>query len=142
MQKQALNISNAQEELSTVSSPLISTPTLLKEYEKTRKISQRLLSEEIIKCLPKDAIPICGKKLGILEKKALMLNREGDLDIIMDYCLFHYYSGDKNAVDRYALIKGDKLADEERTVLLTMQKAEYALFSVEKTLPYGGCSCK
>jgi hypothetical protein len=56
----------------------------------------------------------------------------------MDYCIFHHYSNNKNAIDRYALTSSGNLSQEEKTVLAALQQAEYAFLAVEKVLPHGG----
>ena len=120
------------------SSPLRSSRTLFENYRQVREISSDLLSHKIIKCLAKDAIQVCGKKLGIMKGKTLLLNKEDELDLFMDYCLFYHYGNNKNAIDRYALTRSGKLSQEEKTILVALQQAEYAFLAVEKVLPHGG----
>jgi hypothetical protein len=109
---------------------------LLEAYISYRNIS-RVLVNKISDLLPKKAILDCGKRLGIVKKKTLLLNNENDFAILWDFCLFHYYVNGKTAIDRYILVHKGSLTFLETEVALTMQTAEFALLVIENTLPNG-----
>lgn len=114
-----------------------SSKQLLETYLSYRAIGQPLLTE-LLKYIPKDAIQVCGKKMGIVKGKTLLVNNEDELIVLYNYCLFHYYIGDKNAIDRYMTINRDSLVSDKKTVALAMKNAQFAIFSIERTLPHGG----
>jgi hypothetical protein len=118
-------------------SDVSSSEQLLETYLSYRVIGQPLLTE-LLKYIPKNAIQVCGKKMEIVKGKTLLLNNEDELIVLYNYCLFHYYIGDKNAIDRYMTIHKDSLVSDKKTVALAMKNAQFSIFGIEKTLPHAG----
>lgn len=117
---------------------LKSNQELFDLYKSRREMGRNFLDKGLLSNLPKDALLTCGKSLEILKGKTLILNKQEELDIIFDYCLFHHYSGSKNAIDRFILSKFDILTEDEKIYILAAQKAEFSIFGVEKTISHGG----
>lgn len=69
---------------------------LVNQYKNFRKINRELHSK-ILKHLPKKAIEHCGKKLGVMQGKTLILGDMHDSDVFMDFCLYDYYENGINA---------------------------------------------
>lgn len=123
--------------LSTQSELLSSNPSLLESYRSFRKLSSSILVH-FTKYVPKDAILKCAKKLGIAKKKTILLNSEDEIAVLCNYCFFHYYIQDKNAIDRFSSANSNKLSGAEKEILHAMQNAQFSILSVKKTLKHGG----
>jgi len=116
---------------------LASSKQLLKAYQAYRAISREIIGE-LGRYIPKDSIQKCGEKLGIIKGKTLLFNKEDEVAVLFNYCYFHHYIQDKNALDRYVATNLDKLPEAKKEVALVMQKAKFSIFSIEKTMGYGG----
>jgi hypothetical protein len=126
-----------QKPFTVLDSDFSSSEQLLETYLSYREIGQPLLTE-LLKYIPKDAIQLCGRKMGIVKGRTILLNNEDELIVLYNYCLFHYYIGDKNAIDRYMATNRDSLVGNKKTVALAMKNADFAILCVEKTLHHGG----
>ena len=114
-----------------------SSKQLLEKYISYRTIGQPLLTE-LLKFIPKDALQLCGRKMGIVKGKTILLSNEDELIVLYNYCLFHYYIREKNAIDRYMTANRDPLVGNKKIVALAMKNADFAILFIEKTLQHGG----
>ncbi len=73
---------------------------LLNRYKWLREVG-RNLNNHLVTLVPKAALLECGKKLGLVQGKALVLDNEEELSILFDYCLYNYRRGGKNIIERY-----------------------------------------
>lgn len=110
-------------------------------YKRFRMLGKELNSS-LIRRVPKPVVLKCGKKLGMLKGKTLVLGSEDELSVLFDYCLYSYRRNGKNAIQRY-LEQSPPPADSEQMLLLqAMCKAYYSLFAVEKIHTGKGATMK
>ncbi|MGF1614811.1 MAG: hypothetical protein ACFCVA_13125 [Gammaproteobacteria bacterium] len=111
---------------------------VLKRYKRLRERG-RELNDLLIKQLTKTAIRECAKKLGLLEGKTLVLDREDELSVLFDYCLYSHRLSGKNTIDRYLESSSTfALLDDERLLLKAMADSYYSLFLVDAVQPGKG----
>ena len=79
---------------------MIDDTQLVEQYKAYRNIS-RDFHTKLLKYLPKAALDCCGKRLGVMRGKTLLLNDEQDVDVFMDYCIYDYYENGLNAVSLF-----------------------------------------
>lgn len=70
-------------------------------YARLRKVSQTL-NHKIIDTLPKDAIHVIGKQLGIMQGRTIVMDSEDVLSVLMDCCLYDFINDGKNTIQWYA----------------------------------------
>jgi hypothetical protein len=102
----------------------------LSQYHEFRSVG-RELNNKLVKQLPKAAIEECGKKLGMLKKKSLVLGNQDELSVLMDYCVYHYRRNGINVVSRFLSMSPPVEGSIEMTLLKAMQQAHYSLFAVK-----------
>ncbi len=110
-------------------------------YKRLRMLGKELNSS-LIRQVPKPVILKCGKKLGLVKGKRLVLGVEAELSVLFDYCLYSYRRNGKNAIQWY-LEQSPPPADSEQMVLLqAMSKAYYSLFEVQEIHTGKGATMK
>lgn len=107
---------------------------LVNQYKQYRQITRKLHGI-LPEYLSKQAIDICGNKLGIMRKGTLIFNDEQDMAVLMDYCLYDYRENGVNAVSRYLTDTVIEPGSEEYKVLRVMSESFYTLVQVEEVLP-------
>lgn len=107
---------------------------LVARYQRLRAASSKL-GNRLLGGLPKDVLDEGAAKLGVLHRGKLVFNSEGELAVLMDYCIYHVYRHGRNAVEEYLAEATRHLSDEERLCLLSMQRASYSVFLVESVEP-------
>jgi len=110
---------------------------LLDRYQRWREVG-RDLNLLLVQRLPKDAVPECGKKLGIFKAGTLILNHDDEIAVLYDYCLYHFRRGNKTVIDRY-LEQSPPAADSlEMTLLQAMTRVRFSMFRVMAITPRQG----
>lgn len=94
---------------------------------------------EIIKALPKPALPECAKKLGLVKAGTLIINQDDEIAIAYDYCLQHFRRQGKNPIER--ALEAD-LSEESRTWLTALNEARFSAFLVESILAHRGAQVR
>ena len=94
------------------------------------------LNLNLVKQLPKVAVPECGKKLGISKAGTLILNNDDEIAILYDYCLHHYRRGGKNVIERYLENSPPPPDSTEMLILQAMMASYYSLFRVLEILAH------
>jgi hypothetical protein len=103
----------------------------LARYQHLRQVALPL-NHRLVKTLSKSVLDEGGKKLGILEGKALVLDSEDEIAVLMDYCIYDVRRRGQNAIDHF-LAKSPPAPDSDEMVLLqAMGQAYYAVVVVEK----------
>ena len=120
-----------------VKGSLSSSKEILKEYQGYRSMGSEVCTR-LLKYIPKNAIIECAKKFGAAKGRTLLLNSEDELSVLFNYAIFHHYINGKNAIDRYVSVNSNKIPEAERIVINAMQKAQYAILSLEKIIKHGG----
>lgn len=112
------------------------TNDVLDRYKRFREAG-RNLNLTLVKQLPKDAVPECGKKLGISKAGTLILNNDDEIAVLFDYCLYHYRRGNKTVIERY--LESPPAADSlEMALLQAMLQARFSAFMIMKITPRQG----
>ena len=110
--------------------PLFSSnPPNVKEYQRYRKAGRELHQKMIEAYVDKPVIEKAAKLLKLGEGGRLVLDSEGEMDVLMDFALYDLRQDGKNIVARYAEEKGGKNFIE-RELLSAMTKANVGLFKV------------
>ena len=107
---------------------------LVNKYKRFRQIN-RELNSILTKRLSRNALDEAGRKLGILEGDVLVLGREDEMSVLMDYCIYEYRENGQNAVSRYLAESPPAGDTDEYTVLKAMSQSLYTLIKVAKVLP-------
>jgi len=102
---------------------------MLRRYKRLRNTG-RDLGVILTKKVPRRAITECGKKLGLLRGKALVLRKEDELSVLFDYCLFNYRRGGKNIIERYIEESPPPPESDEMILLSAMAQSSYSLFII------------
>ena len=112
---------------------------LIDRYKQVRAVG-RDLNLNLVKQLPKAAVPECGKKLGIYKAGTLILNNDDEIAILYDYCLYHYRRGGKNVIERYLENSPPQPDSTEMAILQAMQASYYSIFKVMGIQAHQGAS--
>lgn len=114
---------------------------LRERYKHFRELG-RSLNVELIKQLPKSAVPECGKKLGIFKSGTLILNNDDEIAVLYDYCLYHYRRGGKNVIERHLERSPPPPESSEMQLLQAMLTAYFSLFRIEAIQPHRGAALR
>jgi len=104
---------------------------LLNRYKRLREVGCHLNSH-LVTLIPRVAILECGKKLGLVQGKALVLDNEEELSILFDYCLHNYRRDGKNIIERYLETSPTLVTADEMILLQGKLNSYYSLFSVQE----------
>lgn len=102
----------------------------LARYTQLRTI-QRDLNRSLPDMLPKNAIPECGKRLGVYKDNLLVLGSESETSVLMDYCLYDYRWNGRNVIERYVSQAAIDPGADKSILLDAMLKPRYSLFAVD-----------
>jgi len=105
---------------------------LIERYKEIRQIAIQL-NVQLVKMLPNNAAPECGKKLGLIKAGTLILNNDDEIAILYDYCLHHYRRADKTVIDRYLETTPPEPESDEAILLETMRRQRFSIFQVEES---------
>ncbi|GIW79231.1 MAG: hypothetical protein KatS3mg105_1038 [Gemmatales bacterium] len=101
----------------------------VERYKQLRNALNRVCAR-FAETITEDIFEQAGKKLGMLRKKAMIFDNESEFDVLVDYCLYDVYRGNRNLVERWTDF-ADELTDaDERLILDAMQKAHYSIFKI------------
>ena len=89
------------------------------------------MHNELTRRIPRKVIKKCGKRLGVLRGNRLLFNRETDLSILMDYCLYSYRAKGQNLVQEYWAELRDQQDNDKQMLLKAMAAARYSLFEMQ-----------
>ena len=107
------------------------TSEVMQAYDQARAIFKDIHSE-VMYTDPENMISNAGRRLEVMSGKTLHVETEHEMDLLVDYGLFHYRKDGKNIVDRYVdankkLYSGDKL-----NALLILKSARFSFLKVIK----------
>ena len=100
-------------------------------YLRLRAVSKNLNSE-LVRCLQKKDIHRCGKDLGLLKKNTLVFDSEGDVSILMDYCL-HNPPGKKSCIDLFIEQSSLEPVSDKMMMLRALRESFFSIFQVSRT---------
>lgn len=104
------------------------TPTTadIERYRRLRTVS-KYLNDKVIKTLPKDAVLETGRRLGILQGRALALGSHDEMNVVMDCCLHDLMQDGKNAMEWYLENHSSLASPDERELLEAFRLAQYRI---------------
>ena len=111
--------------------PLFKDDELLNRYKRLREIGSNQ-NTHLVTLVPRAALLECGKKLGLVQGKALVLDNEEELSILFDYCLYNYRRGGKNIIERYLETSPTLATADEMILLKGKLNSYYSLFSIQE----------
>jgi len=101
---------------------------LLPVYLRLRQAGLRL-NHELVGTLSKEDLHEGARRLGMLHDETLVFDSPDKTSVLMDYCIHNFYSGGKNAAQRY-LAESPPRDSVEMTFLQAMQTAYYSILRV------------
>jgi hypothetical protein len=112
----------------------LSPQELVDRYQRLRAVCRRL-NNAMVGRLPEGALQEGGRKLGLLQDDMFVLSDESQMDILMDYCLYHVRRNGRTPIEQYWLDHPPTPGSDEGTCLRAMQNAIYSLFRVDAVEP-------
>lgn len=104
--------------------------SLLQAYHRFR-VKGRELNNKLIKLLPKEAIELTGKTLGLLKDGILYFDNMDQTSVLVDQCLHTYRPGGKTIFELY-LEKNPVDPHSEEYILLNASKsARYSIVRID-----------
>ena len=100
-------------------------------YKRLRAVSKKLNSE-LVQHIRKKELYRCAKDLGLLRKKSLVLNREDDVNVLMDYCI-HNPCGKKSCIDIYIEQSSLGEVSDEMMMLKALRESFFSIIQVRST---------
>jgi hypothetical protein len=114
---------------------------LVDRYKNLRQAA-RDLNLALIRDLPRQAVPECGKKLGLYKAGTLILNHDDEIAILYDFCLHHYRRAGKTAVER-AMEQPFQESDPTQLALLAaMGESIFSVYALESVRPRRGAALR
>lgn len=128
--------------LTTRSSTDVRYAHLVARYKDFRKITRHLQNGPLLEYVSKKTFDVCGKKLGVLEGNTLVLDDMDQIGAVMDYCIYDYREGGRNAVEQYIADTRLSPDSDESVVVKAMSEAFYTLVQVAEVVPGVGVRAK
>ncbi len=108
---------------------------LVARYQRLRQVGWKLNNEVLPKYLPRPALEICAKKLGLWRRGTVVFEYEDEMSVLMDYCLHDFRPKAGNAVQQYSAEANPDPGSEEYIVLKAMRGSFYTLVQVTRVFP-------
>jgi hypothetical protein len=103
---------------------------LLPRYKQLRQ-SGLALNTRLGQTLPKSAFGEGGRRLGILDGNALLLDTEDAIAVLMDFCLHDVRRRGVNAIEAYLAASPPAADSDEWRLLHALRAARFSVFAVE-----------
>jgi hypothetical protein len=107
------------------------------KYKRFRNIG-RFLNSSLIQLVPRDALDVFGRRLGLIRGNSLVVEREDELAVLFDHIIHNYRRDGKNIVERYLDDTSPAEGSDEAMVLRAMIASTYSIFEIEEILPRKG----
>jgi hypothetical protein len=111
---------------------------LVDRYQEYRRIAWKLNNEVLPKYLSRSVLDTAGRELGMLRKNTLVMGKEDEIGLLMDYAIHDCREKGDNAVARYLADSDLDPRSDEYTVVNAMLKSFYTLVEVAEVLPRVG----
>jgi hypothetical protein len=102
---------------------------LLPGYKRLRDVRLRL-NDHLAGTIPRVTLTECGRKLGLFRDGTSVFDSEGDMSILMDYCLYFPGADGRNLVARYLDESPPPGDSDEMIALREMLSSYYSLFQI------------
>ena len=108
----------------------------LEDYRDFRADSRRI-NIQLIKQLPKPALPECAKKLGLTKAGTIIINQDDEFALAYDFCIHHFRRAGKNVLQK-AQEDISQWPEEDRPYLSALDKSYFSVFRILDILPNKG----
>ena len=116
------------------------SPGDVERYLHLRALSVEIATK-IMNTMPNRALDEIGDALGMLKDGALVFDSMDMSSVLMDCCLYDWFEGGKNVVQRYAEEHPAKPGTEEAFLLDAFLKAKFSLLVPQSVVPGAGLHC-
>ena len=106
---------------------------VLAKYKRMRSVGLEL-NNALLKLVPRKAIEIAGRKLGLWQDGVLVFDIEEHSCVLMDYAIHDCFQDGRNAVERYLVRQPPGAGTDTQAVLEGMRRAFFSIFRVEKVV--------
>jgi hypothetical protein len=100
------------------------------------------LNSKIIKTIPRQMCFDVGAAIGILRNGVLEFDSKDMTSVLMDCCVYDWYEGGKNVVQRYSETHSARPGTNERYLLDAYLQAKYRVLVVQSAVPGAGLHCE
>jgi len=122
----------------TSSSKVQNQADIVARYQRLRPLRLRL-NNKLVGRLSRDVLNKGAERLGLLRGDTFVFDDEGQMSVLMDYCIYDVRCEGRNAVDQYLRESPPDPDSEEMECLLAMQHATYGLVVVRRVERGIGC---
>lgn len=113
------------------------TSKQLEEYQIIRGILKEI-HQDLLFLDPSDMTNTSGRRLDVMEGKALFLETEHEMNVFMDYCLFQYYKNGKNIPQRYYNLHHFLYSGVKLDILKILKNARFSLLKIIEPVEESG----
>jgi hypothetical protein len=119
----------------------VPTPQDVERYQSLRAAALPL-NHEIVKTIPRQAYEEIGDAIGIRQNGLLVFDSEDMASVLMDCCLYDWFEGGKNVVQRYAESQPAQPGTDESYLLQAYLQAKYGILVVRSAISGAGLYCR
>lgn len=116
------------------------SPRDVERYREIRNAATSLNSR-MLETLPPRALKDVADALGLRRRDVLAMDKQGIGSVLLDACLFDWYDGGRNFVERYAEDHPPAPGTDEAVVLNGYLRAKYRLLTIQSAVPGAGVHC-
>ena len=116
------------------------SPADVERYLHLRAVSVEITTK-IIKTIPGRALDEIGDALGIMRDGVLVFESMDMSNVLLDCCLYDWFEGGRNVVQRYADEHPAKPGTDEEFLLNAFRKAKFSLLVPQSAVPGAGIHC-
>jgi hypothetical protein len=110
---------------------LFGSLTYIGRYRQIRKALSSIQNAAVA-TIPASVFRTCGKRLGILQGKTLVLDTEDESSVLMDYCIYDGRQGDVSVVERYLIDHPPRPGTDEEMLAEPIKAARYTLLTIRE----------
>jgi hypothetical protein len=113
------------------------TPNDMDHYRLVREIASELNSVLAGK-IPRSGLKECAKKLGLWKHGGIDVAEDGRVDVFFDYCIHQFRINNASVIERHLLMSPPVVDSIEFSILQTMLKSYYSIYTVIGTVKNKG----
>ncbi|MBH5372141.1 hypothetical protein [Bradyrhizobium glycinis] len=104
---------------------------ILARYLHLREISKKL-NEEVLRCIPADALLNHARRLGLAQGKTLLLEDMDEMYYVYDLAVYTAPADRSRAIDRYARSARFEAQSDEGVMLDAMRRSQFVILLIEQ----------
>jgi hypothetical protein len=105
---------------------------LLPRYKHLRQVGRKL-NTRLVETLSRSVMNEGGRRLGILEGDALLLDTEDEIAVLMDYCIHDVRRHGINTVEEFLRSSPPPAESDEWILLQALRQCRFSVFVVESS---------